>query len=375
MNNPLLTRSKLARCSALFLSIPLACALALQLAGCFPARQPAREAQRTMQASDSLAFLLVERKSTSNPAMDCRGGGKTDTVVNGTAWVNASLNQGHSSYYAMSCTKLLSGNQIIKLSGKVTSVVGPSRSAVNCPASNALISVELPNTGQVLIKCQALDGYSLQAESASPATQGAAPLKENSAATGCADGSVATGILATSDGDRRFGGGVSCKKVTGGTVTSGGGLYLVSKQSDSPTRTCAEAVVSNSVMTARAHWGDENDATVYGCARQWQNSSVLELVGDMQSSSGTESDHTFACSTDYVLVGMGHTDDENGTTYYQCSKLKNTVFDVTSRVFESRTIVHKENESEMDCSPGIIIARHHKGDETKNSTVTCGDIF
>lgn len=87
----------------------------------------------------------------------------------------------------------------------------------------------------------------------------------------------------------------------------------------------------NRVMTGRHHSGDENGQTYYTSAKVTINYSSTEpapegtiIVPNVRTESANmkESGSSFMCPSGTIMTGRAHTGDENGNTQYEYSTLK-----------------------------------------------------
>lgn len=79
----------------------------------------------------------------------------------------------------------------------------------------------------------------------------------------------------------------------------------------------------NMVMTARKHYGDENDGTWYECAilkDDWGND--IQVIPNERVDAGDYEGSNFECPANQVLTHRGHKGDtESGNVYYRCATL------------------------------------------------------
>jgi hypothetical protein len=97
----------------------------------------------------------------------------------------------------------------------------------------------------------------------------------------------------------------------------------------------------------------------------------LEFYDSYESGQYKESNHSFQCKSGSVLVGRRHSGDENGATWYSCSKvLANGTPIILKEKYTSPPI--KESWSNFTCPAGAVMTgRSHQGDENKNTIYTC----
>jgi hypothetical protein len=123
----------------------------------------------------------------------------------------------------------------------------------------------------------------------------------------------------------------------------------------------------------------QNDATA-----TLDVTSVAQIVLNVQSTSQSykESDSSFECPPNTVMIGRMHSGDENGQTVYQYATLKaidssgNTV--PGSLVVENSGWSSPQKESSSDFQAPrnqVFTARRHKGDENGDTWYKTGQIY
>lgn len=133
-------------------------------------------------------------------------------------------------------------------------------------------------------------------------------------------------------------------------------------------------------MTGRHHSGDENGQTYYTSAKVTINYSSTEpapegtiIVPNVRTESANmkESGSSFMCPSGTIMTGRAHTGDENGNTQYEYSTLK-AINSKGEVIIGSITIEDIEWDTEFNESSGmgydapinrIVVGRQHLGDE------------
>ena len=78
---------------------------------------------------------------------------------------------------------------------------------------------------------------------------------------------------------------------------------------------------SNYILVGEEHKGDENGKTMYQCAMPVYRKLPV-LIGPIQWSDGIkEAGSSYTCPSNQVIVGRQHSGDENGKTKYACAPL------------------------------------------------------
>lgn len=141
---------------------------------------------------------------------------------------------------------------------------------------------------------------------------------------------------------------------------------------------------SNTVLTGRCHYKDENGSTWYEYCTLGafdENNTLIEgeIIVDniiwsewFSESSGAGYD----AIGNRVLVGRQHNDDENGGTRYATAIIKFNGKEVTLRNATSSTPI-KESKGVWVTSPqnAFMIGRHHSGDEDENTYYNFAEAF
>ncbi len=106
-------------------------------------------------------------------------------------------------------------------------------------------------------------------------------------------------------------------------------------------------------------------------ANEYYETVDLEFYDSYESEQYKESNHSFQCDSGSVLVGRRHSGDENGKTWYSCSKV---LADVTPVILKERYISPpiKESWSNFTCPLGsVMTGRSHQGDENGDTIYIC----
>ncbi|MEU8269728.1 hypothetical protein AB0B89_21540 [Sphaerisporangium sp. NPDC049002] len=129
------------------------------------------------------------------------------------------------------------------------------------------------------------------------------------------------------------------------------------------------------VMVDRAHMGDENGWTTYGCAQVLVNGEPASVQTGNWTLAGKESNSYFAGPLNHVLLGRKHLGDENGLTSYLTGTLhwRGTQVRLTPRFWTA--FAKERSHSAHGYAPQVMTGRQHKGDENGDtryeySTVT-----
>ena len=149
-------------------------------------------------------------------------------------------------------------------------------------------------------------------------------------------------------------------------IVQGTGWSSSQKESDS-SYVCS----SNQVMIGRRHSGDENGQTRYMCGNVLNDGYKFQVTSSTWSEWMKESDSTKVCSTNKVMTGREHKGDENGNTRYRCSLVKHNGLTIsyTSHPWSDDI---KESNSQFTCpSNQVMIARYHYGDENGQTAYKC----
>ncbi|ELU8563675.1 hypothetical protein SD467_003677 [Vibrio parahaemolyticus] len=106
-------------------------------------------------------------------------------------------------------------------------------------------------------------------------------------------------------------------------------------------------------------------------ANEYYETVDLKFYDSYESEQYKESNHNFLCDPGFVLVGRRHSGDENGKTWYSCSKvLAGGIPVILKEIYISPPI--KESWSDFTCPTGsIMTGRAHQGDENGNTLYIC----
>jgi hypothetical protein len=142
----------------------------------------------------------------------------------------------------------------------------------------------------------------------------------------------------------------------------------------------------NFALVGRMHKGDENGDTTYQYAplvvdpnaEETRTINISDTSGWIDA--GKESALNYQAPAGYVITGRKHDGDENGTTYFQISRVyvgntfSETVDGVTSgQIKESSGIWY--NTPAIATMKGLITGMSHSGDENGNSTYTSNLVY
>lgn len=131
---------------------------------------------------------------------------------------------------------------------------------------------------------------------------------------------------------------------------------------------------ADQVMVGRKHRGDENGQTNYACALLWWDHEATPLIAKGIVGPYYESASRFECGDGEAMTSRKHIGDENALTWYGCSDV--TVGGQRARTLSSSwTSGSRESDSDVVC-PGdtFITAREHTGDENGNTTYRCSQL-
>ncbi|WP_344982384.1 hypothetical protein, partial [Streptosporangium fragile] len=119
---------------------------------------------------------------------------------------------------------------------------------------------------------------------------------------------------------------------------------------------------ANEVMIGRAHYGDENGKTTYRCGRVYVNGEQV-TVTLTTTSAVRESRSDYSTPEDMAIIGRAHYGDENSyTTYYAGLMLwQGRIVRLTSR--QSTGYVRESNHISIAGANEVMTGRAHVGDE------------
>jgi hypothetical protein len=142
----------------------------------------------------------------------------------------------------------------------------------------------------------------------------------------------------------------------------------------------------NMVMIGRKHSGDENGTTTYRSAPLVVDPntgvSLVVTIGDTSEwkKAGKQSSLNFQAPAGYVITGRKHDGDENGETYFKISRVYvGQTYSRTVNEVTSGSI--KESSGTWYHTPaigsmkGVITGMTHSGDENGNSTYSSKLVF
>jgi predicted carbohydrate-binding protein with CBM5 and CBM33 domain len=148
------------------------------------------------------------------------------------------------------------------------------------------------------------------------------------------------------------------------------GASATLRESDS-TFTCP----GGEVMTGRSHKGDENGSTTYQCSRIRIDGELVSTGNVRWNPVQQESSSYFVGSGDAVILGREHGNDENGYTRY----LTGTLHWRGSQVrLISRNWTESMKESNHSSQAGVnqvMTGRWHRGDENGYTAYEYGTVI
>jgi len=142
----------------------------------------------------------------------------------------------------------------------------------------------------------------------------------------------------------------------------------------------------NTVMIGRMHQGDENGNTYYQSAPLKVDPSTgqtgVATIGDQSGwlDAGQQSGLTYNAPEGYVITGRKHDGDENGHTYFKISRVYvGNTYSKTVDPVVSGSIKESSgtwyNTPALGTMKGAITGMAHSGDENGNSTYTASLVF
>lgn len=142
------------------------------------------------------------------------------------------------------------------------------------------------------------------------------------------------------------------------------------KESDS-SYTCPE----DTVIIGREHSGDENGDTKYIYGLLIYNDIICKVSGGTWSEWEKESDSSFTCPEDTVIVGREHNGDENGDTRYKYASVSLHSSPMKT-VNGEWSAWDKESDSNFICPENtVMIGREHDGDENGDTRYKYANII
>ncbi|MFJ7883399.1 hypothetical protein ACIQYF_07780 [Pseudomonas sp. NPDC096917] len=155
---------------------------------------------------------------------------------------------------------------------------------------------------------------------------------------------------------------------------------------------------ANEAMISSSRDGDENIDPIIKCAayapygvagtmvpykaKEEDNGNIDDDIGNWSDVNieGGDKGHTYICPDNTVMTAIRHRNDENGQTYYRCSKF--LINNVVTKLIPGTTLKFKESDHDVACPTGqVMIGRSHlcdsnddkdKCDENASSEYTCG---
>lgn len=131
---------------------------------------------------------------------------------------------------------------------------------------------------------------------------------------------------------------------------------------------------ANRVLVGREHSGDENGRTRYRCGVLRVGNAQLALGSPEWTGDIKESNSSYGCPADQVMVGRKHRGDENGQTNYACSQIR---WGQESTPMTAGTVAgpYRESASRFECADGeVMTSRKHQGDENGSTWYQCSSV-
>ncbi|MFC5946404.1 hypothetical protein [Micromonospora harpali] len=119
---------------------------------------------------------------------------------------------------------------------------------------------------------------------------------------------------------------------------------------------------ANEVMIGRAHYGDENGKTTYRCGRIYVNGeqASVELA---TTKTLRERDSYYAIAGDAAIIGRKHIGDENGYTTYYVGRMFWQGRTVRLATWQWDEYLIESNHSSRAGANRVMTGREHVGDE------------
>ncbi|MEE1920596.1 hypothetical protein V0R50_09095 [Pseudomonas sp. 148P] len=135
---------------------------------------------------------------------------------------------------------------------------------------------------------------------------------------------------------------------------------------------------NDEVLIGRHHWDAEDFPTKYRCGKVFQYQDIK--ITEIHQSTKIPEHHgrRFVCPDDEVMVGRGHSKDENGYTWYYCGKPIDYWGNQMSVVHNVKWIRVEDEEyhGEVECADNqVMTGRWHEGDETKPTEYLCSTLY
>lgn len=120
---------------------------------------------------------------------------------------------------------------------------------------------------------------------------------------------------------------------------------------------------ANNVLVGREHHGDENGNTTYYCARILIDGYLVTINAGPWTDPKKESSSSFTAPVDEVVIGRSHAGDENGNTQYRTAYL--TWQGKELSLLNTHTVgPYQESNSLSKAGAGeLLVGRSHSGDE------------
>ncbi|KAA9375195.1 hypothetical protein F5972_27845 [Microbispora cellulosiformans] len=124
---------------------------------------------------------------------------------------------------------------------------------------------------------------------------------------------------------------------------------------------------TNMVLTARAHYGDENAPTTYSCSFILiEGEQARVYIGDWTARQ-KESKSDFSAPDHQAVVGRWHEGDENGYTRYRTATLYWRGQRVLLTSGDISGAYRESNHTWQAQGTGVMTGRKHSGDENGNT--------
>ncbi|MFJ4375659.1 hypothetical protein ACIP1T_24005 [Pseudomonas japonica] len=132
---------------------------------------------------------------------------------------------------------------------------------------------------------------------------------------------------------------------------------------------------SHQVLSARAHYGDENKDTDYRCVTPMQDGKALQVGTPRKSTGQTENDSRIICPINTVMTGREHKGDENKATHHWCAPVSDYQGQPMNVMPGAWSSAFRESAHNFEC-PGeqVLIGRSHDGDENKETRYRCATL-
>ena len=131
----------------------------------------------------------------------------------------------------------------------------------------------------------------------------------------------------------------------------------------------------DTILIGRSHYGDENKPTKYKCGTATQFGRPVTLSDKVTSDGMKEAYSSYTCPTNTVMTGREHDSDENGTTRYECAKATGELgpLQVAPGAWSEN---QAESDSSFECAANtVLIGRAHDDDENGSTRVLCATLW